>query len=168
MLDFTAWAKAWRATELPWRRAFVLCNLLTGARRGELARVARDDIDLKKRTLTFRNAKGGRDYVVPLSAPIARCLRHVDGFASAWHNPVRDGLRAYGHALRHAYASTARALGVDPLLVKTPMGHSLGSSDVTEVYMSSEMLRVPLRQAQRRISARIMTLLGPTASIIGF
>jgi hypothetical protein len=34
-------------------------------------------------------------------------------------------------ALRHAYASTARALGIDPLLVKILMGHSLGSADVT-------------------------------------
>jgi integrase len=160
LLDFDAWTKAWRAIELPSRRAFVLCNLLTGARRGELARVTREHIDLKKRTLTFRNAKGGRDYVVPLSSPIVRCLRHVDGFESAWHNPVRDGLPAYGHALRHAYASTARGLGVDPLLVKILMGHSLGSSDVTEVYMSSEMLRVPLRAAQRRISAELLKLLG--------
>lgn len=165
--DFAAWAKAWKQIELPSRRAFVLCNLLTGARRGELARVTRHDIDLKRRTLTFRNAKGGRDYVVPLSGPIAQCLRHVEDFASAWHNPVRDGLPAYGHALRHAYATTARALGVDPLLVKILLGHSLGSSDVTEVYMSSEMLRVPLRAAQRRISAELMQRLALTASTVG-
>jgi hypothetical protein len=62
--------------------------------------------------------------------------------------------------LRHAYASVARALGVDPLLVKILMGHSLGSSDVTEVYMSSEMLRVPLRNAQYRISAELLRRLG--------
>jgi hypothetical protein len=61
----------------------------------------------------YMDDEAGRDYAVPLSAKIARCVRRVDGFASAWQ--------------------------------------------------SSEMLRVPLRQAQRRISARIMTLIGPTA-----
>ena len=119
-------------------------------------RNSRISLALIRATLAFRNAKGGRDYVVPLSWPLLRCLRHVDGFESAWHNPVRDKLPAYGHALRHGYATTARALGVDPLLVKILMGHSLGSADVTEVYMNSEMLRTPLRAAQRRISHAIM------------
>jgi hypothetical protein len=60
---------------------------------------------------------------------------------------------------RHAYASVARALNIDPLLLKLLMGHSLGS-DVTEGYLSRTMLGGPLRDAQRRISAEIMRRLG--------
>ena len=94
--DWQAWATAWRAIPDPKRRAFALANLLLGSRPGELSRVTADDVNLKARTLTFRQAKAGEDYVVPLSWPILRCLRHVDGFSSARHNAWRDGLPLWG------------------------------------------------------------------------
>lgn len=80
-------------------------------------------------------------------------------FPGAGHNPVRDNLPAYGHALRHAFASTAQAIKIDQLLLKVLMGYSLGS-DVTEGYLSRGMLRKPLQDAQRRISADIVRRLG--------
>jgi hypothetical protein len=43
--------------------------------------------------------------------------------------------------------------------VKVLTGHSLGS-DVTEGYVWRDMLRGPLRAAQRQISGRIVELLG--------
>jgi hypothetical protein len=66
---------------------------------------------------------------------------------------------AYGHALRHAYASVAAAINVNPLLVKMLLGHSHGS-DVTEGYLSRQMLKGQLRDAQSRISAEIVKRLG--------
>ena len=53
VLDFKIWADAWKQIELSSRRAFVLANLLSGARRGELSRIQRDDIDLKKAYTDF-------------------------------------------------------------------------------------------------------------------
>jgi integrase len=165
VLDFKQWAKAWRAIPSPVRRAFTLCCLLLGARRGELARLEWRDIDARSRSLVLRNVKSTgekmRDVRLPLSGPIAKALKLARGaddvkvFPGAGHNPVRDELPAYGHALRHAYASVARAISIDPLLLKLLMGHSLGS-DVTEGYLSRTMLGGPLRDAQRRISADIV------------
>jgi integrase len=169
VLDFKQWAKAWRAIPSPVRRAFTLCCLLLGARRGELARLEWRDIDAHSRSLVLRNVKSigekRRDVRLPLSGPIAKALKLARGaddvmvFPGCAHNPVRDALPAYGHALRHAYASIGRAIGIDPLLLKMLMGHSLGS-DVTEGYLSRTMLGGPLRDAQRRISADIVRRLG--------
>jgi integrase len=163
--DFHKWAAAWSSIPSPVRRGFNLAQLLLGLRPGECSRLEWQDIDCKARAVTVRNTKPGKNLRLPMSAPIARALRMARGaddvliFPSARHNPVRDELPAYGHALRHAYASIAKALRIDPFLVKALMGHSLGS-DVTEGYVWTEMLRGPLRQEQRRISRRIVELLG--------
>lgn len=169
VLDFKQWAKAWRAIPSPVRRGFTLCCLLLGARRGELARLDWRDIDARSRSLVLRNVKSigekRRDVRLPLSVPIVRAIKLARGaddvkvFPGCAHNPVRDALPAYGHALRHAYASVARAIGIDPLLLKMLMGHSLGS-DVTEGYLSRTMLGGPLRVAQTKISADIVRRLG--------
>jgi integrase len=163
--DFRKWVKSWRDIPSPVRRGFTLCCLLLGARRGELARLEWRDIDARSRSLVLRNVKSigekRRDVRLPLSVPIIRAIKLARGvddvkvFPGCAHNPVRDALPAYGHALRHAYASVARAIGIDPLLLKMLMGHSLGS-DVTEGYLSRTMLGGPLRDAQRRISADVV------------
>jgi hypothetical protein len=154
VFDFHEWAAAWRAIPSATKRGFHLANLLTSCRPGELARAV---LDTKRRELVIPKSKSGRDLHIPLSIPIARALKMAKGgnWAAARLNPVRDGLPAFGHALRHAGTSVAVALGIDPLLRKMLLGHSLGS-DVTEGYASSEMLRKPLREAQRKISAEIV------------
>jgi hypothetical protein len=158
VFDFHEWAAAWRAIPSATKRGFHLANLLTSCRPGELARAV---LDAKRRELVIPKSKSGRDLHIPLSIPIVRALKMARGgnWSAARLNAVRDGLPAFGHALRHAGTSVAVALGVDPLLRKMLLGHSLGS-DVTEGYASSEMLRKPLRDAQRRISAEIMRRLG--------
>lgn len=167
--DFQAWAKAWKAIPSPVRRGFHLAQFLLGMRPTECSLLRWSDVDCKARVITVRNVKSGRDLQLPLSWPIVHCLRMARGadpvliFPSARHNPTRDKLPEFGHSLRHAYASTAKAIGVDPLLLKILMGHSLGS-DMTEVYLSRTMLRGPLHEAQRKISKRIVGLLGPTSS----
>jgi integrase len=172
--DFRKWVKAWRDIASPIRRGFTLACLLLGARRGELARLEWSDIDTRSRSLVLRNVKSigekRRDVRLPLSVPIIRAIKlarrdaddtddddadDVKVFPGCAHNPVRDKLPAYGHALRHAYASIGRAIGIDPLLLKMLMGHSLGS-DVTEGYLSRTMLGGPLRVAQSKISADIV------------
>jgi integrase len=163
--DFRKWVKSWRDIPSATRRGFTLCCLLLGARRGELARLEWRDIDARSRSLVLRNVKSigekRRDVRLPLSIPIVRAIKLARGaddvkvFPGCAHNPVRDALPAYGHALRHAYASIGRAIGIDPLLLKMLMGHSLGS-DVTEGYLSRTMLHGPLRDAQRRISADVV------------
>ena len=70
-----------------------------------------------------------------------------------------DGLPAIGHELRHANRTLGKIVGVDDVLTKILLGHSLGG-DVTNAYLSSEMLRTPVKEAQQKISKSIFELIG--------
>jgi hypothetical protein len=89
------------------------------------------------------------------------CAACAMSTASRALGTIRCGMACRRTVMHYATRTPRRReRSESPLLVKILMGHSLGSSDVTEVYMSSEMLRVPLRAAQRRISAELLKLLG--------
>lgn len=188
--DFAAWAAAWRRIPSPVRRGFHLAQLLLGMRGGECAALRWSDIDCKARAVILRNPKGPSarpDVFLPMSVPIVHALRlaRPEGvlqaggstpsegaeqpdrsapsglvFPGCAFNAYRDGLPAHGHALRHAFRSVCKAIGIDDVLAKLLMAHSLGG--VNENYLSRGMLRGPLREAQRRISADIMKRLGLT------
>ena len=55
----------------------------TGMRRGEIARLTWDDVDLKRRTLTLETTKSGEGLLVPLSKEAVGILptvpRRLDG-----------------------------------------------------------------------------------------
>ena len=65
-----------------------------------------------------------------------------------------------GHALRHTYRTVAADLGVDEILVRLLMGHSL--QGVSQGYIAKAALSggISMREAQRKISRRIIGLLG--------
>jgi integrase len=67
--QFPAWAKAWQKIENRTLRGFHLCNLLIGARPGELALARKEDFDPKKHTLTLRNVKSKGAEIKNLTIP---------------------------------------------------------------------------------------------------
>jgi integrase len=172
--DFKAWAKAWRAIPNGSRRAFHLLNLLGGFRPGELARLKWVDVLPRERVVIIRNAKAGPDIRVPMSAAIARVLKMArdsvtepDEFVFPARGPrghiVRfdsDALPFYANALRHTWRTIATDCGVDDTLAHLMLGHA--PRGVSQGYLSRMVLSSwpAMRAAQRRVSRRIVSLLG--------
>lgn len=171
-----AWADAWRRIEDPMRRGFQLASILSGARPGELCRVRVADVDFAGRMFVIRKAKASNDIPVPISAPIEAALRMALKAAgeSEWLFPVRggghlqrvdkDNLPEWGNALRHNYKTVASTMqpAVEEILSEMLMGHA--PKGVSRKYVSAMVAAKSeaLREAQVRISARIVDLLGLT------
>ena len=162
--QFAAWGVSVAALP-PIRAAFYRFCLLTGMRSGEAARLEWRDVDWKARTVTVRAAKAGANIVVPLSSAIARELnraRHGGQGDRIFPNVKNwnDALPFKGHDLRHSWRSVAADLGVDELQARLLLGHSLVG--ISQSYVTRAVLTggPGLRAAQRKISQRIVELLG--------
>jgi integrase len=168
--DWRAWAKAWKAIPSPVRRAYVLCALLLGGRPTETSLLKWSDVKVRERVIVIGKSKSGIDIRVPMSWPIAACLRMAHGaddvkvFPGARHNPLRDGLPAYGNSLRHAWRGVAADLEIDDLISSCLMGHAPKGVHASYVPRLALSLWPGMRGAQRRISRRILDLLRLDAS----
>ncbi len=168
------WADAWHKIESPSRRAYHLLACLTGQRPGELARLKVADVDFAERRFTIRKAKASNNIVVPISPPIEVALRmalRAHG-ESEWLFPARagghirrfdsDGLPLWGNGLRHNYKNIAVTMkpAVEEILTEFLQGHA--PKGVSRKYVSMMILARSdaLREAQERISERIVGLLG--------
>jgi integrase len=63
--------------ESPWTQAFFRMVLFTGARKSELLNLQWSDVDLKGRTIKFRDTKNREDHDVPLSPEAVKLLRDL-------------------------------------------------------------------------------------------
>jgi integrase len=174
-LDFKAfpkWLAAWRKIDSPIRRAYHLTALLIGPRPGELARLKWTDVKHNERNLVIGKAKAGEDIVIPMSDEIEAALRMArdaagdeqgefvfPGCAQRGH---RDKLPARGNMLRHTYRTVAADLGIDDLLIHFLMGHA--PEGISQKYVAILILSngPAMRDAQAKISKRIVGLLGLT------
>lgn len=91
------------ATRYPKLAHAMTILLLTGQRRGELARAKWSEIDFKERTWTIpaENSKSGRGHVVPLTDWVVEELQALKSLAdgSRWVLPTDDGKKAAAPAL---------------------------------------------------------------------
>jgi integrase len=172
LADFPKWRKAWDKLDSPMHQAYHLCAILTGPRPGELARLKWPDVLPRERCFVFRGAKAENDIRVPLTPAITRALRMArdaqradkietefvfPGCAQVGH---RDPLPARGNMLRHTFRTIATDCGVDEMLAHFLMGHS--PEGISQKYIVKMILASgpALREAQRKISRRIVGLLG--------
>jgi integrase len=171
--EFKAWAVAWRKIENKTRKAYFLAAILTGARPGELARVRLADVATD--SFVIRKAKAGGDIWIPASPEIAKALKMAlkahDG-KSEWLFPARagnhirkfdgDDLPLWGNGLRHSYKNISATMKppVEEMLGEFLQGHT--AKGVARKYISTMVMARSdaLREAQERISARIVSLLG--------
>lgn len=162
--QFPAWREAVERLP-PLRQAYYRFCLLSGARPGEAARIKWSDVDVKRRTITIRKSKSGADLVLPMSAAIVGALRRARGADAVRVFPgaewFKDDLPARGRALRRTYRTVAADLGVNEVLTRLLMGHSL-SGNINLSYINQIALTggEGMRSAQRRVSRRIVDLLG--------
>ena len=122
-------------------RSYIVAALQTGARRAELLRLTWGDVDMKRRTVTFRKTKNGRDRTVPMTEtlremvqalprpldPTTRVLPDYEPLAltRAFTRLVkRLGLPPLTfHDLRHDAASTLTMAGVSQRAIMEILGH---------------------------------------------
>jgi integrase len=122
--------------------AFVKFALLTGLRRGELFKLAWDDVDFERGLIRLRDPKGGKTESLPVSNEALEILRALEtkstyvfpgkegkqrtNFNGPWQR-IREaaglpvGFRFHG--LRHHFASTLVNNGVDLLVVQKLLTH---------------------------------------------
>jgi len=176
--EFAGWAKEVALIPNPVRGAFHRMCVLTGMRPGELARLRWDGIDCRKRTMTVGKTKTGVEITIPISLAIAQELRRArdagrvmhETKAREWVFPSANSERGYlatwtdklshqGNAGRHTYRTVAASIGIDELSIRLLQGHAL--TGVSQGYVTRQLLvGTSLRTAQRRISRRIVELMG--------
>ncbi|MCS7314426.1 MAG: integrase family protein [Bryobacteraceae bacterium] len=174
----------WEAVERlgPVKRMWWLTCLLTGARRGSIEALRWDDVDLARRVIHFRVAKGNRPYTVPAPDRLVRWLaqyRQAEAPPSEWVFPspyrahrhltnVRDDKRGVvsAHHLRHTYRTVLAELGATPDQARLLMGHSL-SGDVSRGYITAPLLVESLRPLANAVAEHYARLLGWDAQAAG-
>ncbi len=173
--SFPAWLDALDQIQIgpkaPARREYHLFCLLTGMRPGEAARIRWRDVKPGERVIVIPAAKAGRDIHVIMSAAMARVLKRArvtgkpksgDAFVFAHCGQVgaREALPYRGHALRHTWRTVAADCAVDELVAHVMLGHV--PQNISQAYVTKFVLAggPALRQAQRKVSRRMIALLG--------
>ena len=161
-------------------RDAILFLLLTGARLAEVFGSVRDgypalrwrDVDLKRRTITFRDTKNRTDHELPMGERLAAMLKarkDVAGpdfvFSLADGTTISDdlrgafariekatGVRATAHDLRRTFAGVANSLDISAYKLKRLLNHISGNkNDVTAGYVgdiSTDDLREPMQRIE--------------------
>lgn len=162
-------------------RLMFLSYLFIGGRRGDLAGLSWDRVDLKAETVTFKKIKDTRgrfrSLELPLSGLGARILRTLPRIpGSPWVFPGRDPKKPVAsvsvlwgsarkgrldsitlHDIRTTAAVLMRDAGVPYDVVKYVLGHA--AKDVTDRHYAFTMTR-PARQASETLAAEVTHLAG--------
>ncbi len=158
------------------KRMWWLTALFTGARKASIEALKWTDVDLDKRVIHFRVAKGGRAYSIPMSDTLTELFtRYRDAGdlpSSQWVFPsnvlegkhlrdvknIREGVGP-AHRLRHTFRTTLAQLGASPDQARMLMGHSMGG-DVSRGYISAPLVVESLRPVSNAVATRYAKVLG--------
>jgi integrase len=138
-------------------RDLLLFYALTGCRRSEALNLTKDDVDLKKGFVTFRDTKNHTDHRLPLTPYLTHLLKlriSETPTGSEWvfasphdgaqlSNPrtvlgriaKETGLKFTFHDLRRLAATSLERSGVPAYTIKAILNHATESRDVTGGYI---------------------------------
>jgi integrase/ribosomal protein L40E len=140
--------------------AFIKFALFTGLRRGELFKLAWDDVDFERGMVTLKDPKGGKTESIPVSREALDVLKSLDvvfsfvfpgkngnqrtDFNGPWQRirkaaDLPDGFRLHG--LRHHFASTLVSAGVDLLVVQKLLTHKDAKTTARYAHLAPGALR---------------------------
>jgi integrase len=149
-------------------KVYIIAALQTGARRGELINLRWPDVDMKARTLTFRETKNGDARSIPMTETLYASLRALprplDPSAHVLPQRSPQALsRAFGHLvrrlgikdlrfhdLRHDAASTLTMAGVGQRAVMAMLGHRDPRMTIRYQHLSPEHMRDAAQALDRR------------------
>jgi integrase len=161
--------------EEPWRSFFALA-MLTGARRGALARMQWPDLDLDAATWRIPAvwSKNRKTITIALAADAVAILRklHAERGASAWVFPSRSKaghltepkkawrrlMRRAGiegaviHDLRRTVGTMVAADGAGTAVISAVLGHLSMQSAKSYLHLSAEMARGAVEAVARRVT----------------
>jgi integrase len=148
---------ALRATDNPRDKAVIELLWSTGVRRGELAALAVEDVDLVGGYVVVRKSKTGRPRIAPLSpeasSAIRRLMRGREGgpLLNMSGNAIRLMLQRIGapsaHAWRRGWAAEALRRGVSEASLRAAAGWSSGA--MVSRYTSTLKEEVALMEFKR-------------------
>lgn len=145
--------------------------LLTGARRNEIAGMAWEQVDLKRKTITFLSTKNGSDHTLPITRRMRELLLESRRKYPYIKNPFRmldptrvihkvnqaTGIEFSSHDIRRTFTTLADRSGAGSFAIKAILNHSSGA-DVTQThyaqYGDAEDLRDPLQEIENYILSK--------------
>jgi integrase len=166
----------------PDAREMMLLALFTGMRRGEILRLAWDDIDFERGFITLREPKGGLDQVIPLPDDARELLENRprrDGSAFVFpgrklkdrkeERPREGAARGFRaireaaglpanfrpmHGLRHVFASMLASSGeVDLFTIQKLLTHKTPAMTLRYSHLRDDVLKRASNVAGRIIAA---------------
>lgn len=164
-------------------RSYYEILLFTGLRKTSAAQIQWKHVDLEQRLLEIPNPKGGaeRAFTLPISEPMRQIFEEREpdpakrlpddyvfpGRIAAQHTHLKDvrvppdfPVPFTPHALRHTFNSIGVAVNVHPLHLKHLLNHVTPSHDIQGGYNNMAQWFDDLREAQTKITARILQAIG--------
>ncbi len=146
--------------------AFIKFAMFTGMRRGELMRLAWNDVDFERGAVTLRNPKGGKTTTISVSTQALDTVRDLP-VTSELVFPGKGGMTRYDfkgpwqrirkaaglpvdfrfHGLRHHFASTLVSNGVDMAVVSKMLTHKDLSTTQRYAHLSPGALKEAARMS---------------------
>lgn len=132
--DLADWNEAVERIINPVHQEFYRWALLTGMRKGEIARMEWEHIDRERRFLTIPKTKSGREHYLPLNDHHFAILDRLEkqgryvfpdrtGKKPVVH-PRHDEVPGTLHSLRHTWASVAAEIGIPEDQIGRILNHS--------------------------------------------
>lgn len=167
--EFPAFWQSLHQLECPVQRDLFKFILLTGRRSSEARSLRTEDINLRRKTVTFTNTKNGKDHTLPLTGTLFEIIREriteanngvifplAEPKTVTKHIKRACGLHITPHDLRRTFAGVAEAAGVGSTTKKDLLNH-LSGKDVTDDYTGSTDLD-GLKQALQDIEHTIILI----------
>lgn len=137
-----------KATKSEHHKVAFLLGYGSGLRVSEVVKLEPRDIDFKERKILIRQAKGGKDRIVPLpeqlkskhlvSIPLKCGVRSLQiAFKNALEGSglIKTKPDAHFHSLRHGFATQCVKKGIPIHHIRTMMGHT--NISTTNVYLEA-------------------------------
>ena len=173
--DVARWHQQVLKIANPVRRDYLRFVLLTGLRRENAASAEWSHVDWENRALLIPKPKGGRAFLLPLSAELIALLKGRQQWEttktmfpnSPWIFPASSktgrisepkeklGVKFTVHGLRNTFITVAESLNISPYAIKMLVNHSLPDrQDVTAGYITPELerLRLPMQQISEKLT----------------
>jgi len=145
--------------ESPRTRTAFLVLFLTAARKGEVVRLRRGDIDFASGLATFRNTKSGGDHVIPLSKAALEVIESLEGdrlfpgvatLDRAMPDlRARSGVQFRVHDVRRTVASGLARLEVPHEVISSILNHTIKGPAATRIYQRHSMIPQMRRALER-------------------